>query len=514
MKKRPILPCNTQLNKEYDFLVHFELSKAIRNKDAPLYDIIDALKSATNEEQIREIIVDGINFQFQQTNNFQMISNTHQQLNSNHYPKQKNNKISPSTSTNAPKQLRTNSSTNVFQIQSLICSIFGYLDFKSLLTCSRVNKQWMYDSYHPSSLSHINTNQLYKICRSQNGTSSIVTYKSFYNINRFKKVESIKVDAWCDQLDEYFGNLKKFLNISKFIFDFGGSMSTRSKHCTTIMNKMIKNNKETLTSIIIRSRGQGKSQVLRSVFLPRLELLRLSEVAVNGLFLKGSGSVLDFDSSDEPSNKLKNVQIGRSDLNIGFWNDITHDNSDLSSITDLTLDECQINVKNDKIIESKYIPVLARKFKNLTYLKCTRLFTNTSRTTRSGAQSVTILPVFLHYLSQNEKIRKSLKSLHICVTPDWFTNTINNKIGDKYAFNFPNLKDVSISFRFWSRQTYTRTFENLNELRMMETILSLFCTRKCVRVCKGINKQKQNTYVSIHIFTVCILCDIYLFTDL
>ena len=151
-------------------------------------------------------------------------------------------------------------------------------------------------------------------------------------------------------------------------------------------------------------------------------------------------------------------------------------------------------------MESKYIPALAKKLKNLRYLNCARLCMNTIRNDTS--QSVTILPVFLHYFSQNERSRKSLERLCIYVTPDWFTNMINNKIGDKYAFNFPNLKDVSISFRLWSMPKHRGAFENFNELRMMETILSLFCTRKCVHVRSSRNKQlqlqKQNTYVYIH----------------
>ena len=487
-----------QLNNEYDFLVHFDLQQAIRSKDVPLDDIVDALKSCTNEEQIREIIVHGINFQFKQTNDFQIISNAYQQLNSTHYPTKKSNNTV--TSTNTSKKSKTNSSTNVFQIENLICSIFSFLDFKSLLKCSRVNKQWLYDSYHPSSLTHIDTYQLYKVCHSQNLTSSpMVTYKSFYNINRYKKVESIQVNDWAPLLDGYFGNLEKFLNISKFTFDFGGNVNTMSKYCTTIMNKMIKNNKNTLTSITVRS---YETQALSAVFLPRLEFLRLSGVTVEGLFLKrlsgSDGTVFNFDSSDEPVNKLKNVSIGYSQLNAEFWNDITDDNSDLSSITDLTLDECTIGGKNHKIIASQYIPQLARKLKNLTYFNCTRLFTNTIRGDRSGAQSTIILPVFLHHLSQNQRIRESLESLHICVTPQWFTNTIDSRIGDKFAFNFPNLKNVSISFRLWSISQMD-TFENLNELQMMETILSLFCARKRVR--NNINTQKQNTYV--YPFIVC-----------
>ena len=48
----------------------------------------------------------------------------------------------------------------VFNIQNLNCEIFQFLDFKSLINCRKVNNQWLYDSYHPSSIYHINTSDI------------------------------------------------------------------------------------------------------------------------------------------------------------------------------------------------------------------------------------------------------------------------------------------------------------------------------------------------------------------
>ena len=101
-------------------------------------------------------------------------------------------------------------------------------------------------------------------------------------------------------MDAYFGNLEKFLNISKFGFNlisFVGRNNVPSKHCTTIMKKMIENNKKSLTSLIITGCTEDKRQALGSVFLPRLELLRLRWITVEGFFLKG---LYRSDGSDEP----------------------------------------------------------------------------------------------------------------------------------------------------------------------------------------------------------------------
>lgn len=44
--------------------------------------------------------------------------------------------------------------TNTFLIQDLLINIFHYLDFKSLLLCKSVNKQWLSDACHPSATKH------------------------------------------------------------------------------------------------------------------------------------------------------------------------------------------------------------------------------------------------------------------------------------------------------------------------------------------------------------------------
>ena len=50
-----------------------------------------------------------------------------------------------------------------FNVQSLQNEIFQHLNYESSLNCRKVNRQWMYGSYDPCSMYHINTNDLYKL---------------------------------------------------------------------------------------------------------------------------------------------------------------------------------------------------------------------------------------------------------------------------------------------------------------------------------------------------------------
>ena len=51
----------------------------------------------------------------------------------------------------------------LFNIESLTCLIFKYLDFKSLNNCSLVCLSFLYDSYNPFSIFNLNINDLIKI---------------------------------------------------------------------------------------------------------------------------------------------------------------------------------------------------------------------------------------------------------------------------------------------------------------------------------------------------------------
>ena len=354
---------------------------------------------------------------------------------------------------------KTAATSAVFEIQSLICSIFSYLDFESWLQCSQVNVQWLDDSNDATSLSHIETKDL---CHANHGCCK-------YNINKFKNVQSLKITHWHYQLDQYFQNLEKFLNISKLEFEANYNPQTLD-----IATKIVENNKNKLKKLIIRNQLMLihlRCQFLESLFLPRLTELDVSGVNVQGFYLnkqkqKRKAILLN-------SNNLQNVKLDNCGLGVGFWRDMADNEVSLSNIKIFSLTGCQIDVdgNDEQLIELSYIPNIARKLNNLTHFKCT-----------SGCG--TIVPSFLFHLSHNERARESLESLDICLTSKWFlkNETIKNVItSDIDILNFSKLEDASIAFEEWQSEQSLK-YGYSGQVQLVGKALGIFCT-----------KEEQNT---------------------
>ena len=470
--------CPSRLNHDYSFLHHFDVVHAIRNKANSIDDVLDVFKSAVGEENIREIIVNYLNSRIVNSNDFQPISKMHQKFNAN-----KNTSISINTKNNVCE------TSTVFQIQNLMCSIFSFLDFRSLLKCSRVNVQWLYDSYHPASLIHINTSGLYK---QNNMHAKGLVFDTFYNINRFKNVTSVTVTPFPHQLNEYFTILDKFHDIRKLnlVYDTYDEMVN--------LNKIIENNKYRLKQLTIgtnKSRTQDGFQewkFLKSAFLPCLETLYVRDIMMNSFYSNKEQQTFETNNF----NRLEKVEVTDARLGIGFWRDLADDKSYLSNIKSLSFDECGLdNVDSiaENTIKSCYIPKITAKLDNLTHFRCTATVACLYRSSRVPLPLPEIVPAFLRHLSLNERARESLRNIEVCLF--WGTNEflpkektssddniIINKInsnGDEFVLNFLNLKSVSILFSsLIIPEPEVSKLKQCDQSQLICKALGIFCMRK------------------------------------
>ena len=63
---------------------------------------------------------------------------------------------------------------DVLNTQQLNCKIFSFLDLESLMQCSVVCVNWLFDSYHPSSIGYLNTKMIVKYVDSSDITPAMV----------------------------------------------------------------------------------------------------------------------------------------------------------------------------------------------------------------------------------------------------------------------------------------------------------------------------------------------------
>ena len=87
----------------------------------------------------------------------------------------------------------------------------------------------------------------------------------------------------------------------------------------------------------------------------------------------------------------------------------------------------------------------------------------------------TLLPIFLLYLSHNERVKESLKSLDIDLRPQWFFK--KEIVKNQCILNFAKLEDVSISFQY-SRHDDSLKYLNLCQEQIVHKVLGIFCSKK------------------------------------
>ena len=501
-----------QFNTDYNFLHHFEVNHAIMNEQNSIQTILDTLQATTSDKHIRKIIVFGLQSQFETSNNFQTISKIHQSLQAkSHTTISINSNRNCNANVNQPKT----ASKNVFAIQSIMCSIFSFLDFISILKCSRVNKQWLYDSYHPTSMTHVETNQLYRYHahndyygRDEVERQYIQNYEHFSNILRYKHVCSLDIGEWDCLLNDYFGNLQKFLNISKLCVNFTqtyfGYFNSDGANMIDMTKKVVENNRNNLKYLSFKMEKKNSSDdytirydyakrlldsdFLQSVFLCNLAELRISGMVVKGLYL--NKCEISDDASNINKNKLETLIIKDSSLELEFWHDLADDKSNLSNIKKIIFHSCGIgkyDEKNQEMISSEYIPKITAKLSNLTHFECIDVECNLFDT-----NVINMTFSFVYHLSLNPAARDSLKSLNIVITEHWFdfksplqpSRPVQCLLGtqsepqecivmdnDGMALNFSKLEHVKLDIYS------TSPLDAIKGADQMKRVLGIFCTQ-------------------------------------
>ena len=552
-----------QLNDDYNFLVHFAVNQAIRNKQNSLDEIFDAFKSHINQDDIREIFVDGLDTRFKKSNNFKIIQAIYHTFDSdeNNILVNTNGKkinINNDNKRNSFKQSAIAITPenrcphlDVFRIQNLMCSIFSYLDFQSLLKCSHVNQNWLYDSYCPMSTAFISTKNMYKENRHNIKLFNVnvrqlptrphdhydyhhptekVSYQCFHNINRFKNVSSLQISYLppnC-KLDRYFRNLEKFRNISKLYLETDLDHDRQLEILSTVIENN-KNKLKTLTIYTISRQNISKCTFLQSIFLSHLTTLRIIGMNVQALKLlsQSPSTDLELETSVNVSfnnfdnSKLQHVVFDSCHLDIEFWRGLDNGktNFNLTNMTHLSFIGCTISSKDEKIIESEYIAKMVSKLDSLTHFKChmNKNCYPTSSTDDRKVSVVKFLSSFLYHLSQRKgKAKNILKSLDIVLTTEWFFHIEERNYGnsrskdnktditiktDEFVLNFEKLEDVSISFNMCDiPSSNSCRFKHSDQVRLIQKTLRIFC------ITKESNEVKQQMHMlSVILYLISIL---------
>ena len=177
-----------------------------------------------------------------------------------------------------------------------------------------MNKQWYHDSSHPKSLTHISTDDIQKMAQRNvnnlNGTKS--KRHCLYNINKFENAQSLKVTR-CRNVSKYFKNLDQFRNLSKFNMKFEGVQDEMD-----IMTKIVENNKNRLKSLTMNNQSHYsrclKCECLQSVYLPRLTILSVSGIIVQGFYLNKEKSIGFGNSINSNFDNLQRLEMNYSHL--------------------------------------------------------------------------------------------------------------------------------------------------------------------------------------------------------
>ena len=144
-----------------DFLTHFDLLRIIQNEKITSIDAVcETLMKCLSQEQLRRIIRLGIEMHFAQSKDCQLIKHIYNAFSDYHQAVNRNNKI---TTTNRKKKTKRHKYRNdTFAIRDLFCNIFSFLDYDTLRDCSKVNSNWLFGSYNPSSLYCFNTSMIHR----------------------------------------------------------------------------------------------------------------------------------------------------------------------------------------------------------------------------------------------------------------------------------------------------------------------------------------------------------------
>ena len=146
----------------------------------------------------------------------------------------------------------------VLNVEDLFHNVMQFLDFQSLLKCSQVNRQWLFDSYHPSSICYMNTNDLWRgYCKDYDGScrqlksntldaqiTECLMRRGFLTVSRFKEITHLDVYPWPNTTDKSMNNLLKLKKLE--------NLKMCLPHCTKtrLNNYLSQSSKNTLINLI------------------------------------------------------------------------------------------------------------------------------------------------------------------------------------------------------------------------------------------------------------------------
>ena len=252
---------------KYDSLTRFELIHHIFDDSVSKETIANILVNNLDEKQFRSIIHYGIEKYVDKTNNFEIIHNIHDKFESSIETQDrninKNNNATANTTTltntditnitsistnNSTQTPRTqNSTSKVFSISSLLCKIFQYLNFQSLIKYRLVNTTWLYHSYYPSSVTYLNIGNLFD--------KNIIDKQNINELLRFRNISSIKIQAWKNNsnANKIFSHLTTFNKLRKICIYTGG-IDDNIVYNNTICQLILNNKNNNLENIDIHGK--------------------------------------------------------------------------------------------------------------------------------------------------------------------------------------------------------------------------------------------------------------------
>ena len=379
--------CDVLFNKDYNFLVYFELLQTLKCKENSSTSLCKNIQIATSDDEFRDIIWLGIKEYFNKTNNFDTISNIHQQFKHKQLRKTSTFDIRINCNNNNninKKKIKTN---DVFDIQSLTCKILSYLDFKSFMCCNEINKQWLYDSYCPLSISHLNWGDLYVVEKMDNHIDNDGEYRygmHVRNVSRFSHVKSLTVESEILHNETDLNNFrlaKNFTNIRKLdvncsISSMGGPRST-----VDIVLQIIKNNSHHLELLrisdifLINDQLELETQ-MKSLKFPKLIEFNLCNIGhvVNSFCLN---LLNNSDNYNYTNCRLAVLKFSNMGTKAYFWRDLADEDCNLSNIKQLVLKSVFFRGNYNKAHESyvdalatdDYVPKIGTKLVNIETLK-------------------------------------------------------------------------------------------------------------------------------------------------
>ena len=266
-----------QVNNSYTFLQEFELTKLLHDKSVSKQSIQDVIDTSINNHEFRSIIELGIKQYCKINKESEMMSNILKSFHS------KNIICTPKLLTNNLETNPTNISSEIsnlnndfhychssLKIQTIICKIFEYLDFQSLIKCSKVNSSFLFDSYQPLSIYSLNTENLYSITwknkssfRSERNGFGWVSVSDHFkeatkvllckNILRFRNVSSIIIRTWPPFLNQYLEPLGLWSKITQICIHHDNYsnmiLSIENSNYSDIFCKIIDNNYQQLKKL-------------------------------------------------------------------------------------------------------------------------------------------------------------------------------------------------------------------------------------------------------------------------